>query len=120
MPDIFRQLVTELHAAESHAAALFRPAHPSTSAATATATPTKRENLMSLADELHSIATRLEKLDDETLSKLEVIQASPVTTEAFDALASLGGIDPSPVLTAVIGALKALAAPPAEPAPAAM
>jgi hypothetical protein len=91
------------------------PHDPSPSAADAAATPTsttnQEESMSSISDTLHALAARLEKFDDDALNKLEAIQASPVTAEAFDAIAALSGVNPSPVLTAVVGTLKALSAP---------
>ena len=95
-----------------------QPHNPDLSAVPTMATETNQEETMSaLSDELHAAAERLAHFDDVALNKLEAVQGSPVTAEAFDALALLTGVSPAPVLTALVDALKALAAPQTAPAP---
>lgn len=96
-----------------------RPPHqpsPPAPAATATIEPDTQEEPVNLSADLHALATRLESFDEDALAKLEAVKGSPLTADAFEAVAGLVHVDPSPALTAVIAALKAFAPAPAAPA----
>lgn len=99
-----------------------------TAAVPATVGTTTREEPMSLATDLHSLASRLETLGEEFVTKAEAVAANPATAEALTVLHQLTGLSvPADVISLALGGLKALvqgwgpapeAAPPAQPEPA--
>lgn len=96
----------------------FHPHHP-TSAAQAAATPTIRTNppkegtmnLAELKNDVHSIADRLETLDEEALAKLDQIRANPEAMGVFNDLAAIAGVPglPAGILTTATTGLKVIA-----------
>ena len=146
MPDIFGELARDWDSAEHAIAGWFGHGTQATAAVTATVETTATEgDPVSLADDLHNLATRLENLGEEAVTKAEqlgtegitkaqAILASPAAAEGFTLLHTLTGINVDPaIVTQALGGLRAIvqayapaqagqaaaAQPPAEQAPAA-
>ena len=89
------------------------PGHHHTSTAPAAAninTSTPGEH-MSLSADLHALATRLDAIGDDAITKAEAVTANPEANDIFTDIAHLAGLNVSPGLLGILGAgLKSLLA----------
>ena len=113
-------IAREWHSIEHHIADIL--GHPKTSAAAAAASTTQpEEQPMSLAQDLHNVAARLEHVTEEVITGVEQVTAHPETATLIKDVSALIGINPPPgVITAGLAGIRALLAAyaPAQQAPA--